>query len=490
MTAPFATHLTVIRLERGAGVPMRRQLYDALRAAILGGQLAAGLRLPATRGLADELGISRNTVLAAFEQLHAEGYLESRVGDGTYVAHALPERHESTQVTKTTLGPRCISSRGTLLANTPVTVQRERREGAFRHGLGALEVFPFHVWARLAPRAWRNAPRRLLAYSDPAGFMPLREAIATHLRATRSVRCDAEQVIVTTGSQQGLDLAARVLLDPGDTAWMEDPGYLGARAALRAGGAHVIDVPVDADGLDLQAGLRLEPNARLVYVTPSHQYPTGVGMSLTRRLKLLEWASTVGAWILEDDYDSEYRYTGRPLESLQGLDRDARVIYLGTFSKVLVPGLRVGYMVVPPDLVNAFVAARALMDRNTAGITQAVLTDFIREGHLARHVKRTRTLYAERQQVLLESSSKHLGGLLEVQASETGMHLVGWLPEGVSDALVSQRAAKNDIEALPISAYASRPLERGGLLLGYAAVSPSEIRAGIKRLALAVREVI
>lgn len=490
MTAPFATHLTAIRLERDAGVPMHRQLYDALRESILNGQLAAGLRLPATRALADELGISRNTVLAAFEQLHAEGYLESRVGDGTYVAHALPERHAPTQAPKTTSGPRRISNRGALLANTPVTVQRERREGAFRHGLGALEVFPFHVWARLEARAWRNAPRRLLAYSNPAGFMPLREAIATHLRATRSVRCDAEQVIVTTGSQQGLDLAARVLLDPGDAAWMEDPGYLGARAALTAGGARVMGIPVDTDGLDLQAGLRLDPHARLVYVTPSHQYPTGVGMSLTRRLQLLEWASTVGAWILEDDYDSEYRYTGRPLESLQGLDRDARVIYLGTFSKVLVPGLRVGYMVVPPDVVNAFVGARALMDRNTAGITQAVLTDFIREGHLARHVKRTRTLYAERQEVLLESSAKHLGGLLEVQASEMGMHLVGWLPENVSDAIVSQRAAEHDVEALPISAYASRPLERGGLLLGYAAVSPAEIRAGIKRLALAVREVI
>jgi GntR family transcriptional regulator/MocR family aminotransferase len=369
-----------------------------------------------------------------------------------------------------------------------VTVARQRREGAFRHGIGAFEAFPYDTWARLEARHWKNPPRELLAYSDPAGYAPLREVIAAHLRATRAVRCDASQVIVTTGSQQGLDLAARVLLDPGDGAWLEDPGYVGARGAFTASGARVVSVPVDAEGLDIQAGVKLEPRAKLVYVTPSHQYPLGVTMSLGRRLQLLEWVSHAGAWVLEDDYDSEYRYAGRPLASLQGLDRDARVIYLGTFSKVLMPGLRLGYVVAPPDLVSAFVGARALMDRNSAGVPQAVLKDFMLDGHFSRHIRRTRTLYTQRQELLLEAARKHLNGLLELEPAESGMHLIGWLPDGVCDVEASSEAAKYDVEALPLSAYSTRTLERPGLMLGYAAVEPDEIRDGVKRLAQALQE--
>ncbi len=492
----FTNTLATIQLRRGANEPLHRQLYDGLREAILTGNLEPGTRLPATRALADDLALSRNTVLTAFEQLSAEGYLESRVGDGTYIAHALPAAslHTEVHVGATHASPlrkashRKLSKRGALLAATPVTVNRQRRDGAFRHGLGSLEVFPYETWARLEARHWKNPPRELLAYSDPGGYAPLREVIAAHLRATRAVRCDASQVIVTTGSQQGLDLAARVLLDPGDAAWLEDPGYIGARGAFTASGANVISVPVDAEGLDVQAGVKLEPRAKLVYVTPSHQYPLGVTMSLGRRLQLLEWASQAGAWVLEDDYDSEYRYAGRPLASLQGLDRDDRVIYLGTFSKVLMPGLRLGYVVAPPDLVNAFVSTRALMDRNSAGVPQAVLKDFMLDGHFSRHIRRTRIMYAQRQEVLLEAARVHLNGLLEVEAAESGMHLIGWLSDGMRDVDASSAAAKHDVEALPLSAYSTRTLERQGLMLGYAAVTPEEIKDGARRLGKALRE--
>ena len=489
--------LSTIQLTRATNEPLHRQLYDGLREAILTGGLEPGTRLPATRTLADDLALSRNTVLTAFEQLSAEGYLESRVGDGTYVARALPDvllqaeprtTHRQPEPEMPREQSRRLSKRGELLARTPVTVARVRREGAFRHGLGALEAFPFETWAKLEARHWKNPPRELLAYSDPAGYAPLREAIAAHLRATRAARCDASQVIVTTGSQQGLDLASRVLLDPGDAAWIEDPGYIGTRGALTAAGAKIIGVPVDGEGLDVRAGITLQGNAKLAYVTPSHQYPLGATMSLSRRLQLLEWASDTGAWILEDDYDSEYRYAGRPLASLQGLDRDARVIYLGTFSKVLMPGLRLGYMIVPPDLVNAFVSARALTDRNAAGVVQAVVKDFMLEGHFTRHIRRTRAMYAERQEVLIQSARTHLNGLLEIKPAESGMHLVGWLPDGASDTDASERAANHNVEALPLSAYSSRTMERTGLMLGYAAVDPAEIRDGVKRLAKALRE--
>jgi GntR family transcriptional regulator/MocR family aminotransferase len=303
------------------------------------------------------------------------------------------------------------------------------------------------------------------------------------------VRCEASQVIVVTGAQQAVDLAARILLDPGDTAWVEDPGYQGARGALIAAGIRLAPVPVDAEGLDVRRGARSAPGARLVYVTPSHQYPLGVTMSLNRRLALLEWASASGAWILEDDYDSEYRYAGRPLAALQGLDTAGRVIYAGTFSKVLFPALRLGYLVVPPELVDAFIAARALADRHSPSVTQAALADFIDGGHFARHVRRTRALYAERQAALVHAARRTLGGLLEVAPAEAGMHLMGWLRAGVDDRAAARAALTRAVDVPPLSAYRARPTrpsDRGGLMLGYAAYAPREIDEACGRLALAL----
>src|SRR5262245_38120039 len=332
-------------LDRASGVPFYRQIYDGVREAILSGRLRPGARLPSTRVLAADLETSRNTVLAAFGQLLAEGYVEGRVGAGTTVARTLPEtllraRPEAAGTERPGRRPR-LSRRGALLVGTRAALGRGAIAAhPFRPGLPGLETFPFDLWTRLIARRWRRVPRQLLDYGDPAGYAPLREAIAAYLGEARAVRCEATQVIVVTGAQQAVDLAARVLLDPGETAWVEDPGYQGARGALVAAGIRLASVPVDVEGLAVRRGARSAPGARLVYVTPSHQYPLGVTMSLQRRLALLEWASASGAWILEDDYDSEYRYAGRPLAALQGLDTAGRVIYAGTFSKVLLPAPR------------------------------------------------------------------------------------------------------------------------------------------------------
>lgn len=499
IAAPFVT----VNLNASSGVPLYRQLYDELRAAILSEQLRAGTRLPSTRDLADELGVSRNTVMNAFDQLLAEGYVEGHIGSGTYVSRALPEemicaranvrgasspqaRGASAQPRR---GGRSLSRRGAALAATPVSVSR-RPEGVrpFRPGTPALDAFPFDVWSRLLARHWRQPSGDLLGYAGAAGYGPLREAVAGYLGAARAVRCEPEQVIIVAGMQQAFDMAARVLLDPGDAAWVEDPGYLGARAALAGAGARIVPVPVDGDGLDVEAGAARAAEARLVYVSPSHQYPLGVTMTLARRLALLEWASRAGAWVLEDDYDSEYRYAGRPLAALQGLDREGRVIYLGTFSKVLFPSLRMGYMVVPRDLVDAFVVARALASRFSPTIEQAVLADFVNEGHFARHIRRMRALYAERQALLVEAARGELEGLLEVRPGDAGIHLIGWLHEGADDAAASRAAAERGLDAQPLSAFRMKQRGRDGLILGYAAYNERQIREGVRQLAAALRE--
>ena len=315
---------------------------------------------------------------------------------------------------------RGVSHRGATLIGTPVTLAGAGTSRAFRPGMPAFDGFPFEEWSRYVARRWRNPATDLLGYGDAAGYRPLREAIARHLAVARGVRCDAGQVVIVAGSQQALDLAARVLLDPGDAVWIEEPGYLGARAALAAAGAKLVPVPVDAEGLDVAAGVALQRAAAMAYVSPSHQYPLGVTMSLSRRLALLEWARAAGAWVLEDDYDSEYRYAGRPLAALQGLDGDGRVIYLGTFSKVMLPSLRLGYLVLPPDLVDAFVAARAIADRHSPSVEQAALADFIVDGQLDRHIRRMRMLYAERQAALVDAAKRELAGVLDVPASDAG----------------------------------------------------------------------
>jgi GntR family transcriptional regulator/MocR family aminotransferase len=474
-----------------------QQLYHTLRNAILTGQLAPGTRLPSTRMLARELGVSRNTVLLAYDQLLAEGYVVGHTGSGTFVAAALPDNLFST--TQGTRRAACVSA-----APAPrLSAYGERAAGAipvpapgpvlpfpavrydFRYGVPAIEEFPHEVWRRLLARRARAASLRSLYYGPPEGYVPLREAIADYLRRTRAVVCEPEQIVIVNGSQQALDLAARVLLDPGAGVVIEEPHYQGARQVFLAAGARLYTVPVDAEGLDVTALPDVAAGVRLAYVTPSHQFPSGVIMSLARRLALLTWAARMEAYVLEDDYDSEFRYAGRPVEAMQGLDRRGRVIYVGTFSKVLFPALRLGYLVLPKPLVQPFTAAKWLTDRHTATLEQEVLTDFIREGHFERHLHRSRTRNATRRAALLEALAEHLGAHVEVSGANAGVHLLLWLRDVPPSQVggVIEEAARVGVGLYPVTPYYIEPPQRAGLLLGYAPMTEAEIRAGVRGLA-------
>jgi len=326
-----------------------------------------------------------------------------------------------------------------------------------------------------------------MAYGNAMGQLSLREAIADYLGAVRAVRCEASQILVTTGSQQGLQISAQVLLDPNDPVWMEEPGYPGARQAFMTALAHLVPVPVDHQGMNIAEMIRRGHTARAVYITPSHQYPLGMTMSATRRMLLLNWAVRTGAWIIEDDYDSEYRFGSRPIASLQGLDTDGRVIYVGTFSKVMFPALRLGYVVVPKDLVSAFSAARDAADIFSSTLYQAVLTDFIREGHFARHIRRMRMLYMERRRALVKAIQTQMADMIEVIGAEAGMHLVALLPPGTNDVAVSRKAAQKGVSAMPLSICYSKPPTRGGLILGYGGANAHQIHDGIRKLRMSVQ---
>ena len=361
---------------------------------------------------------------------------------------------------------------------------------AFQLGVPAIDIFPATLWMRLATRRWKRGATHL-GEGDAAGYVDLRAAIASHVGNARGVRCTPDQVFVVNGAQQAVDLTSRVLLGAGDEVWMEDPGYVHARIAVRDAGAQLIPVPVDDQGLDVAAGELRAPHARLACVTPSHQFPLGVVMSAPRRLALLAWARRAGAWILEDDYDSEFRYSGRPLPCLQGLDverceREAqpRVLYVGTFSKTLAPGFRLAYMIVPDILIDTFRSARRALDRYAPTLEQGVLADFIAEGHYARHVRRARALYAERQQVMIEALSARLGGALDVVPDAAGLHLVAWLRDGGNDVAVRRAAAQEGVAASALSLYRMEPVDgaRGALVLNYAGFDERAIQAGVEGL--------
>jgi GntR family transcriptional regulator/MocR family aminotransferase len=358
----------------------------------------------------------------------------------------------------------------------------------FSGGEPALDLFPYEVWARLIARRARQSLREVAHYQPPAGYFPLREAIAAQIGITRGVRCTPEQIILTAGSQGALDLAVRTLLSAGEVAWLENPGYFGARGAFLAAEARLIPVPVDDQGLMVEIGQQRASAARLVFTTPSHQFPTGVTMSLSRRLALLEWAREADAWILEDDYDSEYRFSGRPLEALQGLDKDSRVLYIGTFSKVLFPALRLGYLVAPTELVTPLLAMRRFLDGHIPMLEQMALFDFLNEGYFARHLRHMLHHYRKRRDLLHRELRIHLGDLLEVHAPEAGMHLVGWLPPEKDDQRAANLAAQVGIQIMAISTYSLEPLPRGGLVFGYAGTDEDAIPHGVKRLAAALKQ--
>jgi GntR family transcriptional regulator / MocR family aminotransferase len=479
-------------LGRSKSGSLEFQLYEEIRGGIVSGRFRAGMRLPSTRVLASDLEVARNTVANAFEQLATEGYVRSRVGSGTYVAEALPDAFFRVNSGRSAQG-KSVQQHG--VRSRPLQKWLELakyfpevKPTPFRHGLPALDEFPLRLWGQIAARRYRRLPRELLGYGVPGGYGPLRRAIASYLAISRSVQAEPEQVIIVGGgSQQALYLATQLLLEAGDRAWIEDPGYLGARSTLLAAGAKLVPVSVDEQGIQVAAGIRTRTIPKLIYVSPSNQYPLTVTMSLARRMELLEFARRSRAWIIEDDYDSEFRYLSRPIAALQGLGRDNRVIYIGTFSKLMMPTLRVGFVVAPPELVDAFAAFNGLISRNPPAIEQVILTDFIEQGHLGRHIRRMRMLYLERQNYFLELAGRDLNGLVELKAAPAGTHLIGWLPKGALDTVWARAAGSVGVETMPLSKYCLVPMKRDGLVFGYAAYGRAATRLGIERLAGALQ---
>ena len=490
------TDFLLMRIERNTGdspatvrAPLNRQIYQAVREAILTQVLPAGLKLPSSRDLARELDISRNTVTYAYEQLIAEGYLETRAGSGTFIADTAPDQipeagHTPHHLTDPS-GQSELSARGAqLIGQAGVS---DLQWGAFMPGVPDVTLFPNKIWSRIQNKHWRRSRIDHLTYGQPGGYMPLREAVADYLRVARSVNCTASQVIITAGIHQSLDVVVKLLGEHGDSAWVEDPCYWGTRSVLNSLGIKPIPIPLDSEGMRMRlANLRQPP--RFICTTPSHQYPMGMVMSLSRRRMLLEYAATHKAWIIEDDYDSEFRYGSRPLASLQGTDTHGRVLYMGTFSKTMFPGLRIGFMVVPEALSGAFSTGISELYRNNQVFLQAVMADFMTEGHFASQIRRMRVLYAERLQQLQEAIADHFGDSITITGGEAGLHLALGLPTGCDDMAISQEARAAGLVARPLSRYyMNRKFSQPGLLLGYACVPTEQIRPAFDKLANSIK---
>jgi GntR family transcriptional regulator/MocR family aminotransferase len=476
----------MIAVDRRAPKALHRQIYDAYRSAILKGSLRPRQRIPSTRVLASELGVSRFPVLNAYAQLLEEGYIESRVGSGTVVSISIPDQLTSSQPTSVrslakASEPRAVARRASTFAPSQ-SFPWLGGWGAFRVGQVASDQFPLHLWSNLVARRCRQMDAKSFYYGDPKGSKVLREAIAGYLRTARSLHCEAEQIIIVSGSQQALELSALVLLDPGSRVWIEEPGYRLAADVLALAGCHLVPVPVDLEGLDIAAGIARCGKARAAFVTPSHQFPLGATMSISRRLRLLDWAQSSGAWIIEDDYDSEYRFRSMPVPALQGLDANARVIYIGTFSKVLFPSLRIGYIVTPPDLVDRFVAVRRTMDLGPTSLHQEALAEFITEGHFARHIRRMRVLYGDRRNALVESINQELGSTVQMLGDEAGMHLTVTLQKARRDVEIAQRAARQNLWIAPLSPFYAGKAPRQGFILGFGSTPTTEIPDAVRKL--------
>jgi GntR family transcriptional regulator/MocR family aminotransferase len=470
-----------IVLNRKSATPLRRQIYDEWRRAILAGRFRPGDRVPSTREFAETLGVSRATVSEAWDQLIAEGYLQAARGSGTFVCRELPDAL-LTPRRQPGGAPRAqghvrLSRYGARLTTDFPRPPRIPGVISFAPGMPDRDRFPFAIWRRLLTRHLRQTTSAVFDYADSsAGHPPLRSEIAAYVARMRAVRCTPEQVIIVNGSQQALDFCARLLIEPGDELAFENPGYQGASRIFAAHGARLVPCAIDPDGIEIRG---CSSGARLVYVTPSHQYPTGISMTLLRRLELIQWAHDRGAVIIEDDYSSEYRYSGPPLPSLQGLAGGVPVIYIGTFSKVMFPGLRIGYVVAPPQLAARFVRAKWLADRQTAVLEQSALADFLGEGHLDRHIRRMRRLYGLRREVLLESLHRYFGDCATAGGDTAGMHAL----VRFDDQRVIRRAAQNKVHLVAADAYYLTQPPGGAAVMGFSAIGERTIREGVKRLA-------
>jgi len=464
------------------GRPVIRQVYDQVRGAIHEGALKPGGRLPSSRDLATRLGVARASVVAAYDQLLAEGYAEGRTGSGTYVSQDLSgvldlKAPKPAPVADTPPLPELAHD---LSGLGPAPVFGDM---PFSNGRTLMDARALDAWATSTRRALRTLGPTHFGYSDPAGDMRFRAAVTDYLRAARGVICEPDQVIITTGAQHAVDLTLRLLLKAGDKVWLEDPGYPSTWHALTTAGAQALPVPVDRSGLVVAAGVAMAPDARAAFVTPSHQYPTGVALSMGRRLELIAWARAAGAWIVEDDYATEFRYAGAPLASLQGLDGGERVIYVGTFNKSLFPGLRLGYLVAPRALVGPLSALRRLADRQPPTLTQAVTVDFMESGQFAAHIRRRRLAYKAQRDALAEALQRRLGHMLEVDVPDQGMHLIAYLKDGRSDLEVEAKALAKGLLARAISPLYHAAPPRHGLLLGFTGFPVRAMDSGVARLA-------
>jgi GntR family transcriptional regulator / MocR family aminotransferase len=476
------------QLTRAGDAPLFRQIYLQIRSAILSQSLRPGTKLPSTRALAQLLSVSRSAVVSAYEQLLAEGYATGKTGSGSYVSSDLPAPVEARGPKR---GKPSAAISGSAEVGAPlrrdfVDVTEQSDERPFNLGRTLVDDRTMQLWRRASARAFRSLGPDHFGYSDPRGLPELRKAICDYLHAARAVQCDPEQIVVTAGTQHAIDLVIRVLLKPDTQAWIEDPGYSLTRQALIAAGVKTRPIPVDGQGINVGSGIRSAPKARAVFVTPSHQFPTGVVLSMARRLELLGWARETKAWIVEDDYASEFRYGGRALASLQGLDDSERVIYIGTLNKALFPGLRLGYAVVPPALLKAFITARYLIDRQPSSLAQAVVADFIEEGHFAGHIRRMRLQYKDQRDVLVAALRERIGDELTVDPPDQGMHLVAYLRRGLKDVAIERAARDHGVIARAMSRlYVAAP-PRSALVIGFSGYSRQMIPPAVAQLTKAV----
>ena len=480
-----------IYLDYTSATPLYRQLTEAIRLAVLEGRLQPNQKLPSSRSLAKSLAISRSTVTQSYEQLESEGYLETRRGSGTYICHQIPDEWFNSQpiepVTNKKSKDLILSQFGKRLTDIgSLTASKLDADINFRYGNPAIAYFPIQQWRKLLTRYCDNSPALLDYTADPAGHFPLRREIANYLKRSRAICCTPEQIIIVNGSQQALNLIARLTLDPGDWVAIEDPGYLGARHCFTAQSANLEPIPVNDEGLDVESLVRCDRSFKLIYVTPSHQFPTGVTLTLKQRIALLQWAQSKGTLIIEDDYDSEYRYREQPIPALQGMDKTQLVIYIGTFSKTMFPSLRIGYLVVPQSWISLVSKAKWLCDRTVPLLEQYALTDWIAEGHFERHLRRMRQLYNSRRQVLVGALKRHLDNRITIIGANAGIHMMVKIKTSLSDRIVIQQAAAAGVGLVSAREYYLKPRHKKEFIFGYARLEAAEIEQGVLRLSQAL----